>query len=65
MNWLSKHTDAVIVLGAIISSMVWMNTKFNGIDARFNELEKDISTIKTVLIMKEIMPRELACKERE
>lgn len=58
MNWFSKHVDMVIILGAIVSSMLWMNMKFNAI-------EKDISVIKTVLIAKEIMPRELACKDQK
>ena len=53
MDWLKKHTDAAIVVGTILSSVIWMNTKFNS-------LEKDMAIIKTVLIMKNIMPAELA-----
>ena len=53
MDWFKKHVDTVVVLGAIVSSLVWMNGKFG-------ELEKDIAIIKTVLIMKQIMPCELA-----
>ena len=53
MEWFKKHTDTVIVLSAIIASMLWMNSKFN-------DLEKDILVIKTVLVMKNIMPNELA-----
>jgi len=53
MDWMKKHVDTVIILGAIITSMLWMNGKFN-------EIEKDIAVIKTVLIMKQIMPVELA-----
>lgn len=55
MNWLSKHADTAVVLGAILSSVIWMN-------AKFNELEKDMAVIKTVLIMKGIMPETLAEK---
>ena len=50
MDWFKKHVDTVIVLGGILSAMVWMNQKFSAI-------EKDMAVIKTVLIMKEIMPR--------
>lgn len=50
---MKKHTDTVIVLTAIITSMLWMNGKFNNI-------EKDLAVIKTVLILKDIMPKELA-----
>jgi hypothetical protein len=57
MDWLKQHVDTVVVLGAIVSSLIWMNGKFN-------QLEKDIAIIKTVLIMKNIMPDELAYTEK-
>ena len=53
MEWFKKHTDTVIILAAFAASILWMNGKFN-------DLEKDITIIKTVLIMKNIMPVELA-----
>ena len=65
MDWLSKHADTVVVIGAILSSMLWMNSKFNEVDARFSLLEKDIAVLKTVLIMKNIMPPDLACHKEE
>jgi hypothetical protein len=60
MEWFKKHVDTVIVLGGIVSSLLWMNH-------RFTELEKDIVMIKTVMIMSKVMPQELAlkdCKEK-
>ena len=57
MDWINKHTDLVIMLSAFCSAMLWMNGKFN-------EIEKDISIIKTVLAMKNIMPIEI-CKSQE
>ncbi len=64
MDWIKKHVDTVIILTAFGTSVLWMNGKFNDVDKRFNDIEKDISTLKTVLIMKNIMPVELAkCKE--
>lgn len=56
MDWFKKHVDTVVVLGAILGSVLWMNGKFN-------EIEKDMAVIKTVLIMKDIMPKELAVGE--
>ena len=57
MDEIKKHTDTIIILITLISafcvSFLWLNGKFN-------ELEKDITIIKTVLIMKNIMPVELA-----
>jgi hypothetical protein len=52
-NWFKKHIDTIIILGAFASSVLWMNGKFN-------EIEKEIAIIKTVLIMKNIMPSDLA-----
>lgn len=57
-NWFKDHVDTVIVLGALATGFLWINGKFN-------EIEKDISTIKTVLIMQRIMPAELAKKGEE
>lgn len=53
MEWFKKHVDTVIVLTGILGSVLWMNGKFNKID-------KDVAIIRTVLIMKEVMPKELA-----
>ena len=57
-NWLKKHIDTVIILTAFAGSVLWMNGKFN-------EIEKDIAVIKTVLIMKQILPSELAGIDKE
>ncbi len=58
MDFFNKHIDTIAIISSIIASMLWMNGKFN-------ELEKDIVMIKTVLIMKNIMPSELAHCEKE
>lgn len=58
MELFKKHVDTVIILGSILSSVLWMNGKFN-------ELEKDIIVVKTVLILKQIMPSELAKGDAE
>ncbi len=57
MEWFKKHTDTVVILGAFGACVLWMNGKFN-------ELEKDIVMIKTTLILKNIMPKELAKDEK-
>jgi hypothetical protein len=58
MDWFKKHADTAVILGAFASGMLWMNGKFN-------ELEKDLAVVKTVLIMKNIMPVELAQHSKE
>lgn len=65
MAWLKKHCDALMVIGAIFGACTWMNFQFNGIATRFVQLEKDMAVIKTVLIMKEVMPKELVTKEKK
>lgn len=62
---MKKHVDTVVVLGAILSSVFWMNSQFNGIDNRFALMEKDIAVIKTVLMMKNIMPNEICKAEKQ
>ena len=70
MEWFKKHTDTVVVLGGILSAIIWMNGKFSDVQIEFNHVRKDIlavkeelndvrtevAIVKTVLIMKGIMP---------
>ena len=49
MDWFKQHVDTVVILTAFGSALLWMN-------GRFNELDKDLTIVKTVLIMKNIMP---------
>ena len=65
MEWIKKHTDTVIIITSIASSMLWMNGKFNDIDKQFSEIEKEIAIIKTVLVMRNILPSELAKHQEE
>ncbi len=58
MDWFKKHLDTCIILTAFGGSILWMNGKFN-------DLEKDITMIKTVLILKNIMPAELAKRDMQ
>lgn len=63
MKWLKDHADSVVTIATILGAVVWMNGKFTDIDHRFANLEKDVAIIKTVLIMKDILPKELATQE--
>ena len=64
-NWFKQHADTVIVMGGILTSIVWMNTRFNEIDRRIYDVETRLKVIETVLVMKNIMPSEIACKIEE
>ncbi len=59
--WLKKHADTLIILGVFASCFFTLNEKMNN---RFNTIEKDLAIIKTVLIMKGIMPQEV-CQAEE
>lgn len=59
-NCFKKHVDTVIILGAFAASVLWMNGKFSDVDARFSEIEKEMGIIKTVMLLKNILPPELA-----
>ncbi len=65
MEWFKKHVDTIIVIGSILSCMIWMNGKFNDIEKEIYSLKTDIAVMKTVLIMKNIMPIELASKTQD
>jgi hypothetical protein len=60
MDILKKHIDTVVIITSIVGSMLWMNGKFNEMDKKFSEVEKEIAIMKAVLIMRNIMPAELA-----
>ena len=62
MNWFRQHADTIVILGTFASCFLWLNEKMND---QFNQLNKDMAVIKTVLIMKNIMPTEVAKCEKE
>lgn len=63
-NWLSAHADTAAVMTAIVSFFLWMNSSINDVKESVHAIEKDMTMIKTVLIMKNIMPSDF-CKEKE
>lgn len=66
MDWMKKHVDTVIILTAFGASLLWMNGKFNDVEKDIASLRTDIAVVKTVLIMKNIMPSDLAkCHEKD
>lgn len=59
MDWFKKHVDTVIILGAFAASILWMNGKFNEVERKISELDKELAIVKTVMIMQKIMPVDL------
>lgn len=62
-RWFKEHVDAVVIISLMFAGFVWMNGRFSDIHNKFSEIERDIAMIKTVLIVKEIYPKELAKSE--
>ena len=65
-NFFKKHLDTLTILGAIVTSVIWMNGKFNEVNDKFLEVYKNLhaidnrmTKIETVLIVKNIYPSEL------
>lgn len=56
-NWFQKHVDTIVVLGGILGATIWMTSQTHSIDNR-------LKVIETVLIIKNIMPKEL-CSNHE
>ena len=52
MAWLKEHGDTIAILAVFVSCFWTLNEKITSID-------KDLAIIKTVLVMKNIMPNEL------
>lgn len=56
MNWFKQHTDTTIVLGAILSAVLWMNGQFNDLDRRLIRIE-------TILAMQGMIPNSVSTKQ--
>lgn len=65
MEWFKKHVDMFITISIIFGMVSWMNTKFTRIDERFAKIEQDLAVIKAVLIIKNILPTELASTQEK
>lgn len=63
LDFLKRHSDAIAVLTAIFGVFVWLNVQFSSMDRRLSELEKEIAVVKTVMIMRNIMPPDMAARD--
>jgi len=57
MDWFKKHADTLVILGSFALCFWTLNEKINII-------EKDVTMIKTVLILKNMMPVEMAIDKK-
>lgn len=68
-NWFKKHSETIAVIIALLSGFLWidskMDSKFDKVDSRLSVLEKDVAVIKSVLVMKNILPSELCAHGKD
>ena len=69
MDWFTKHADTAAVLGSVLGAVIWINAQFGDVQTQFgvvhaeiSKVKEDVAIIKTILIMKGLMPCELAEK---
>lgn len=65
MGWFKKHTDTVVVLSGILGSFIWMVAQLNAMNKDLGAIKTDMAVVKAVLIMKNIMPPDLAVKSND
>jgi len=69
MNPLKKHYETLTILGGmavlLVSSCMWLNGKFSHIDEKFTEVNTRLTKIETILIMRGIMPIEMASTSKK
>ncbi len=59
MEWLKKHADAIFIASLIAGGFLWTDGKIEKINDKLSSLDKEMSNVKTVLILKGIYPQEL------
>lgn len=65
-SWFKEHADTIAIIGLLLAGFYWADGKFEKVNERFSTLEKDVTAIKTTLIIKNIMPTDLAkCEKKE
>lgn len=58
----SKYRDILTFGVSMLGAFYWMNAEFKEVNRNIMQIDNELAVIKTVLIMKNIMPTELAKK---
>jgi len=65
MKWIKNHADTGIIVAAVLFALNYNINKFGKIDDKLSVMEKDITMIKTVLILNHMIPPELVKSEEK
>lgn len=57
-DWIKRHADTMVIVGFVVAAALWMNNSIK-------DIQKDVAVMKTVLILKGIMPPALATSQKE
>jgi hypothetical protein len=61
-SFFSKYRDIITFGVSMMGAFYWMNAEFKEVNRNIMQIDTELSVIKTVLIMKDIMPSKLAKK---
>jgi len=64
-SWFKEHADTLAIIGLLLAGFYWADGKFDKVNERFTAIERDVTAIKTTLILKNIMPTDFAKCEKE
>jgi hypothetical protein len=56
-DWIKRHADTMVIIIAVVGAAMWMNNSIK-------DIQKDVAIMKTVLILKGIMPPSLATNDK-
>lgn len=66
-TWFKEHADTIAIITLLLAGFYWADGKFEKVndrfaqaDLRFTQIEKDVTAIKTIMIMKNVMTTDLA-----
>lgn len=60
-SWFKEHADTIAIITILLAGFYWADGKFDKVNDRLVSVEKDVTAIKTIMIMKNFMPQEM-CK---
>jgi hypothetical protein len=63
MTWFKKHVDLVVIVGLLLTGFGWFNHRLERLEDRLSMLESEVTQIKTVLIIRGMMPESMAVGE--
>jgi hypothetical protein len=59
MRWFKERADAFMIMGTLAAAMLWMHAQLSDINERMGKIDNRLTVIETVLMMKDIMPKDL------